>query len=100
MAFKKGDPNINRSGRAKGSKNVATRELREAITIFTQKNVEKIDELWNLVAADDPAKAIELLAKILNYSLPQLRSVEHDISQEEGITEIKITLAEKKEDKD
>ena len=72
MPFQKNDPNINRNGRPKGSPNKITEEIREAFQLVLQKKLPDLEILLAQVAADDPAKAIELMLKLSNRFLPEL----------------------------
>ena len=72
MPFEKGDPNINRNGRPKGSPNKITEELREAFALVLENKLPDLERLLNQVAHEDPAKAIELMLKLSNRFLPEL----------------------------
>jgi hypothetical protein len=72
MPFEKGDPNINRNGRPLGSANKITEELREAFALTLQNKLPELEVLLARVAADEPAKALELILKLSNRFLPEL----------------------------
>ena len=72
MPFQKNDPNINRNGRPKGSPNKITQELKEAFALVLERKLPDLETLLAQVAADDPAKAIELMLKLSNRFLPEL----------------------------
>ncbi len=72
MAFKGGDENINRAGRKKGSKNKATKEIREAYQKLTEDNLDNMNRWLMQVSHDDPAKAMELMLKLSEYIIPKL----------------------------
>ena len=76
MPFEKGDPNINRNGRPLGSANKITEELREAFALVLEQNMPGLEVLLARVAADEPAKAIELILKLSNRFLPELSRTE------------------------
>jgi len=72
MAFRGGDENINRSGRKPGSKNRATKEIREAYQKLTEDNLENMSIWLSQIAGDDPAKAMDLMLRLSEYIIPKL----------------------------
>lgn len=72
MAFKGGDENINRQGRKPGSKNRATKEIREAYQKLTEDNLENMSIWLSQIAGDDPAKAMDLMLRLSEYIIPKL----------------------------
>ena len=76
MPFTPGDPNINRNGRPKGSANKITEDLREAFAMVLENKLPDLEILLARVAADDPAKAIDLMLKLSNRFLPELARTE------------------------
>jgi len=67
-------PRIKTGGRKKGSTNKVTRDVREAIAVFAQENVEKMSEWLNQI--DDPAKRLDLYLRALEYHVPKLSRAE------------------------
>jgi hypothetical protein len=63
-------------GRVKGTPNKATRETRSLISSFVDTNASRVQELWDRVAGEDPAKALEIYAKITEFALPKLARTE------------------------
>ena len=70
-------------GRPKGVPNKATTEFRETITRLLEGNGANIG-LWLAQVADgiedvkpDPAKALDLLAKLAEFAAPKLGRMEH-----------------------
>ena len=63
-----------RSGRTAGTPNKVTRDVREAIAVFAQDNVEQMSEWLN--AIEDPAKRLELYLRALEYHVPKLARTE------------------------
>ncbi|HTT02273.1 MAG TPA: hypothetical protein VMG11_09330 [Steroidobacteraceae bacterium] len=59
-------------GSRKGIPNKATSKTRDLITAFVDSNAEKVQELWDKVAQNEPARALELYAKITEFALPKL----------------------------
>ena len=76
MSFRGGDENINRAGRKPGSKNKATKEIREAYQRLTEQNLDNMSIWLSQIAGDDPAKAMELMLKLSEYIIPKLQRQE------------------------
>jgi len=76
MPFTKGDPNINRGGRPKGSANRIAEELKEAFAMVLEDRLPDLNRWLGQVAQDDPAKAIDLMIKLSNRFLPELARTE------------------------
>lgn len=72
MPFYPGDPNINRSGRPKGSPNKVAQEIKLAFAAVLENRLPDLEKLLMQVAAEDPAKAIDLMIKLSNRFLPEL----------------------------
>lgn len=74
MAFKPGQSG-NPAGRPPGALHKTTVAVREAIAVFAQNNVEKIDQWLNEI--EDPAKRLDLYLRALEYHVPKLGRMEH-----------------------
>ena len=72
MAFKGGDHNINRAGKKPGTKNKTTKEIREAYQKLTEENLTNMTLWLGQIAADDPAKAMDLMLRLSEYIIPKL----------------------------
>jgi len=73
MAFTKGDKNINRKGKAKGSKNKTTKELKEFVNDLLKDNYGTfIDHLNSLNSKD----YVNTYTALLRYNLPTLKATE------------------------
>ena len=72
MPFTKGDPNINRNGRPKGSANKIAEELREAFAMLLENNLEQYEIWLAQIAETDPAKALDLALRISERFVPML----------------------------
>lgn len=77
MAAPKGTrpPNAGK-GRKAGVPNKATRDVRSVFTAFVEQNAERAQELFEQVATKDPAKALDLLARLSEFVLPKLARTE------------------------
>ena len=67
-----------RSGRTAGTPNKVTRDVREAIAVFAQDNVEHMSSWLNQI--EDPAKRLDLYLRALEYHVPKLARVENEHS--------------------
>ena len=70
MAFKKGDPNINRAGRS--GPNHATKQIKEAFAMLLDENLDSMSTWLSQVAGDDPKAALELMIKLSERFVPKL----------------------------
>ena len=64
-------------GRPKGSVNKATTEVREAFAIFLTANLPRVQELFDRVAAEDAAKALDILDRFAAYTTPKLKAIDY-----------------------
>ena len=65
-------------GRPKGTPNKATALAREAFANFIADNAGRVQELFDQVAADNPAKALELMTRIAEFVIPKQQRTEID----------------------
>ena len=92
MPFKKNDKNINKFGRPKGSKNRSTEMQKVNMQRMINEGLDYIKEDYHRIREEDPAKAVSLLLKMMEYSIPKLKSVEVKGEIENKINEIKVTI--------
>lgn len=71
MAFKKGQI-TNPNGRPKGSPNRSTRQIRDAIALFVDKNIDKIQKEFNLM---EPKDKLMFFERVLRYVIPVKKEV-------------------------
>lgn len=64
-------------GSRKGIPNKATVEFRETVRRVLESNAENVGVWLTQVAAEDPAKALDLLAKLAEFAAPKLGRIEH-----------------------
>lgn len=76
MALRGSAPGERRGGRAKGTPNKVTQDFRETIRKLLEDNSENVAVWLSSVAADDPAKALDLIAKLAEYAAPKLGRTE------------------------
>ena len=70
-------------GRPRGSPNKATAAVREAIALFAEQNVGKLQEWLGAIAEKNPEKAADLYLRALEYFTPKLARTE--LSGEVGV---------------
>lgn len=75
MTTQRKPPNAGK-GRKPGVPNKATSAVREAIALLAEQNVDKLQGWLDRVASRDPAKAVELFARLLEYHVPRLARTE------------------------
>lgn len=66
-------------GRPKGAENRETKKLREAIAKITEGSVEDLHSCFGEIRETNPAKFVELYLRLLEYSIPKLRSIDTNI---------------------
>lgn len=59
-------------GRARGTPNRVTTDVRRAIAIFAEENAYRLQEWLDRIASEDPAKAADLYVRLLEYHVPRL----------------------------
>ena len=99
MAFKKGkDWNGNKFGRPKGSQNRSSEMQKVNIQRMINEGLDYMKEDYHKIRAEDPAKALALLIKLMEYSLPKLKSVDMDVKGEINNKVERITVEIKHRD--
>jgi hypothetical protein len=63
-------------GRAAKTPNKATKDVRAAIAVFAQANVERMDGWLTRIEESDPAKAMDLYLRAIEYHVPKLGRTE------------------------
>lgn len=63
-------------GRKKGTPNRVTKDVREAIARLAESTVDQVAVWLKAVAAEDPAKALDLWLKMIEYHVPKLARTE------------------------
>lgn len=98
MPFKPGQSG-NPNGRPKGAQSQYTKEIKEAFGKLLEDNLDNFN-LWLIqVAADDPAKALDLVVKISERFVPKLS--QQQITDGEGgdlFKNIKFEFGDTKDD--
>ena len=87
-------------GRKPGSTNEKVNRVREAITAITEGGIESFNECMDEVRTTNPAKFLEVYLKLLEYSMPKLRSVDTNIGiNEESVGGITIQVVKQNDAK-
>jgi len=81
----------NATGRPRGSENKETKALREAIAKITEGSVEDMNACFGEIRATNPVKFIELYLRLLEYSIPKLRSIDATVDLSDS-TISKVTI--------
>ena len=79
------------TGRPKGSEGKDTKRLREAIAAITNGSVEDLQSCFAEIREDNPVKFIEMYLRLLEYTMPKLRSIDTNIELGDNTIE-KITV--------
>jgi len=75
-------------GRSKGTPNKVTADVREAVARIAEANVEKLQTWLDAVAEKDPARALDLFVRLLEYHVPKLARTESTLNGNPGTTEV------------
>lgn len=97
MPFKPGDKNINRKGRPKGAYNRSTEEMKLTIARAVNHQLSELQTDLDNIRKENPAKALELAMKLMEYTLPKLKSmdVKLDADIKQTIEQIKVEVIQK-----
>jgi hypothetical protein len=87
MPFEKGEV----TGRPKGSEGKDTKRVREAITAITEGGITNLNECFDEIRTSNPAKFVELYLRLLEYTMPKLRSIDNNIELGDSLIQ-KITV--------
>jgi len=64
------------AGRPKGTPNKLTSKTREAFNMLIEDNIPKLNDWLSKVAKEDPARALDIVAKLAEYTTPKLARTE------------------------
>ena len=102
MAFTKGDTRINRNGRKSGVPNRTTEQAKLSIQRAVNGVLDTMHSDLMEIKKKDPIKAMELAIKLLEYSIPKLKSIDlqgtMDVNQK--IQQISIHILDGTSNKD
>jgi len=94
MPFTKGDKNINRKGRPKGSTNRSSEMMKVNVARAANLGLDYLKEDYERLRKEDPRGALNLLMKLLEYNIPKLKSVDMNLEAEvnQKIEEIVVNI--------
>lgn len=73
-------------GRKPGVPNRATTEAREAIALFVQKNMDRLQTWLDKIAERDPKQAYDCFMAVIEYHVPKLQRTEVDSNIKNNIS--------------
>ena len=79
------------TGRPKGVGNKSTEAIRTAFSMLVEDNLANMQDWLERTAQDNPAKALQIISDIAQYSLPKLKQVDANIELGESLIE-KVTI--------
>jgi len=83
MGFKQGnDWKGNKFGRPKGSQNRSSEMQKINVQRAINEGLDFLKEDYQKIRQEDPAKAVTLLLKMMEYSIPKLKSVDMNVEGE------------------
>jgi hypothetical protein len=94
--FEKGLPRPDGAGRKAGTPNKTTAEFKEAVADLIAYNQSKLQTWLDDVAKDDPAKAFDLLLKMMEFVIPKLSRTEYKEPENQQTSVINIHLVDPK----
>jgi len=92
MAFEKGDKRINRAGRPPGAVNRSTEMMKLSLARATNKVMDNLPSLMEQMMKKDPAKAVDLTLKMLEFHLPKQSRMELKAEIEQRIHQIQVNI--------
>lgn len=72
------------AGRPKGVPNKATIQAREAIAMFVEGNVDRLNGWLDQIAAESPKDAFDRFMSVVEYHIPKLARQENQLLNKDG----------------
>jgi hypothetical protein len=63
-------------GRPKGVPNKNTTRVKDAIALLSERNIDKLEDWLDEIAAKDKIEAFKLMLQLLEYNIPKLSRAE------------------------
>jgi len=79
------------TGRPRGVGNKSTEAIRTAFAMLVEDNLVNMQDWLERTATDNPAKALQIVSDIAQYSLPKLKQVDANLELGDSIIS-KITV--------
>ena len=94
MAFKKGDDPNRGKGRPKGLQNRTTTELKDMLNSIISKQFDNMEDDLVKLKKTNPAKALELSIKLIEYVIPKLQktNISGELNLNQKIETININI--------
>ena len=96
MAFKKGTSG-NPKGKAKGTPNKTTAEIKEIITKVVGNQLDMLESDLTNIRKESPARAAEIYMKMVEYVLPKMSKLDIDGRMEHKISKLVIEIKRNEE---
>ena len=96
MAFKKGTSG-NPRGKAKGTPNKTTAEIKEIITKVVGNQLDMLESDLTNIRKESPARAAEIYMKMVEYVLPKMSKLDIDGRMEHKISKLVIEIKRNEE---
>lgn len=84
-------------GRPKGVPNKITAQMRDTMREVVSGNASKVQGLFDRIADEDPARAVELWIRMASFVIPKPSPIEA-IETEEPITGIEVKIINSREE--
>jgi hypothetical protein len=99
MPFQKNDPRINRGGRKKGVPNRSTEQMKVTLNRAINMGLDYLKEDYEKLRKEDPKGALTILTKLMDYTLPKLKSVDLELKGEinHKLDKIQIEVVDRKD---
>lgn len=88
-----GNPNLGAGpGRPKGLANKSTQKAREAISLFVEGNIDRLQDWLDQIAEKDPEKAYRCFMDVIEYHIPKLQRSELTGADGKDLIPDKVTI--------
>jgi hypothetical protein len=85
-----------RNPKGRGSvPNKSTANAREAIAAFVDGNADRLNELLDRIADENPKAAFDAIMSVVEYHIPKLARVEQDVTHSGEITTRTVNMSER-----
>ena len=85
------------TGRPKGAENQEKKQLRQAITAIIEGGVGDFQQTMNELRETNPKAYIDNYIKLIEYSMPKLRSVDTTLDLKDKVESINIEIKKPKD---
>jgi hypothetical protein len=92
MPFVKGDSRINKTGRPAGALNRNTQQMQLTISRIVNNSLDNLRDDIEKIRKENPVKAAELALRLLEYTMPKLRSVDMRAEVNQKIQQITVNI--------